>query len=420
MRACESASCLVLVLASVGACGDPSGDAGPDLPEPGAALIERESRSTHVCSVTGEATEVAGSTLGSDIVTTGDSYLVVRTSYEGIDDDYDYRAAVSPVGFDPPALGDPQYSVASGHPIRAPVLVATSDGLAFAWSDTTPTETIQMASLDESGALLRGPIVVGQPDGPVHSIALHAVDGAVVVVWADSALRLVAVDGADSPGDAVTIRMARTDGARIIDTGAGLATIWQEAEPEPAIYLALLGSDGAPRGSPVRLSESPPAGTFPHSPDVIAAGDGLIAAWTEQFFNDDLEDPRGHAIVRVARLDEQGAHVGGIERLQAKEEEILNFAPLVRDVGGTLGLSWSRGTHVAICGGCISDNRRRLLLLDPVDLVPLGDVVEIIGPSGFSTADQAGNGGEIAFVLGVDYHAISNLAVARIHCSATR
>jgi hypothetical protein len=55
-----------------------------------------------------------------------------------------------------------------------------------------------------------------------------------------------------------------------------------------------------------------------------------------------------------------------------------------------------------------------------VDLVPLGDVVEIIGPSGFSTADQAGNGGEIAFVLGVDYHAISNLAVARIHCSATR
>ena len=410
---------------------DPDGGNQPD-PETGTPILERTPLDTHECEIVDEPDEVAGDTIGSAVAVVGDSPLVARASFGPIGgDDYGSILAVTPVSFAPVGLGDEAYRTTALEQLRFPTLAASGDGAVLAWVAGDQSDRVMRARLDSAGDIVGSATEVAQTDAPALGLAIAATGPSTHVLWIDSALRVRALDGDGAPlGDATTIRTATVTGAALATTAEGTVAVWTEGvfgatdgEQDAGVYLALLDSDGTVTAGPLRVSATLPEHTFVDMPAVVAAGDELMVAWREHLWEEDPDgdpgtwDPRGHAVIKVARVDGAGEQVLARESLQAVEEEIVHLQPALVAQGGAVALSWSRGMFISVCGGCISDYKRRLVLLEPRDLVPLGEVIEMVGVTGFSRATMIEVAGDLAHVLGLDYHAINNLAVARTTCS---
>ena len=412
------------------ACGgeaersEPDGGNQPD-PETGTPILERTSLATHECEIVDQPDEVAGDTIGSAVAVVGDSPLVARASFGPIgDDDYGGILAVTPASFGPVGLGDEAYRTTALDPLRFPTLAASGEGAAIAWVAGDQSQRIMGARLDGAGDIVGSPTEVGQPDAAVLALAMAATGSTSQVMWVDSALRLQAIDVDGAPlGEATTVRAAPVTGVALATAGEGTVAVWTEPGADAGVYLALLDGDGTVTADPLRVSGTLAEHTFVDLPAVVAAGDELMVAWREHFWEEDPDgdpgtwDPRGHAVIRVARVDGAGQRVLARESLQSVEEEIVHTQPALVAQGATVALSWSRGVFISACGGCISDNKRRLVLLEPRELVPLGEVIEMVGVTGFSRATMIDVAGDLVHVLGLDYHAISNLALARTTCS---
>lgn len=422
---------LALVLASTACGSDPDRDpGGPDggtdpIPEPGTPIVERPSRDTHACEVVDAPDEVAGDTHGSAIAQVGDAPLVVRAGWGLVGDD-DYRAilAVTPASFSPMALGAEAYRTTAPDTLRLPALAAAGDGALLAWVAGDWNQQLMLARLDAAGDIVGSAAPLADADGAV-SVAIASDEASSRVLWVDSALHVQRVGSDGAPhGDAVTVRTAPMSGAALAPAAdGGTIVVWTELQEEAGAYLALLDGDGALTAGPLRVSGALPEFTFVDAPSVITAGDELLVAWGEHYWREDIDgdpgtwDPDGHAVIRVARVSGDGGRVLALERLQANEDEIIHIQPALTAIDdGVVALSWSRGTFIPVCAGCVSDNTRRLLLLEPHDLVPLGAVVEMEGVTGFSTAAMIASAGHLVHLLGLDYHAISNVALARTRC----
>jgi hypothetical protein len=419
---------LILLAVLLVACGsdpDPAGADGGPLPEPGTPILERASRGTHACQVVDAPAEVAGNTSGSAIAEVGDAPLVARASWGLVGDD-EYRSilAVTPATFSPMGLGAEAYRTTALESLRLPALAAAGDGALLAWVEGDQSSRLMLARLDAGGDLVGSEAPLAEANGAV-AVAIASDGSGARVAWIDSALhvQLVGADGAPA-GDPVTLRTAPMNAAALAPTGdGGTAVVWTEMQSEAGAYLALLDAGGAVTAGPWRISGALPDYTFVGAPAVIAIGDELLVAWTEQYWREDIDgdpetwDPEGHAVVRVARVAGDGTQVMALERLQSSEDEIIHIQPAFVAVDdGAVALSWSRGTFIPVCAGCVSDNTRRLVLLEPRDLVPLGEPVEMEGVTGFSTAAMIRSGGDLVHLLGLDYHAISNVALARTRC----
>ena len=418
---------LALLLAGCGSGDrDPSvPDGGTDLPPEGTPILERESRASHACQVLDEPAEVAGSILGAAIAEVGGAPLVARASYGPIGgDDYSFILGVTPATFSPLGLGDEAFRITAPGSLRQPALAAAGDGAVLAWVEGDQDQRLLRARLDASGQIVGSAATLAEADAYVVALSVASAGSATQVLWIDSALRVQAFDGDGEPlSDATAVRTAPMTGGVLAPAGDGTVAVWTEREADAGVYLALLDRSGAVTAGPLRVSGPLPELTWVDAPSVIAAGDELLVAWSEHFRDDDVDgnpgsfDPRGHSEIRVARVSGDGERVLALERLQAPEEEIINIHPALTAIDGAVALSWSRGTFIAVCGGCISDNTRRLVLLDPGDLVPLADLVEMVGPSGFSAAAMIASSGDLAHLLGLDYHAISTTALARTTCT---
>jgi hypothetical protein len=423
---------LALSLAACGGDDDPSRlDGGNDpLPEPGTPILERTSLATHDCQVLNAPEEVAGNTLGSAIAPVGETPLVARASFgpTGNGDEYGSILAVAPASFSPMGLGDEAYRTTGLEMMRLPALAAAGDGALLAWVAGDQTARIMLAPLDAAGDIVGSAAPIAETDSAfgVVALALASAGSTTRVLWADSRLRvqLAGVDGT-LRGDAVTVRTAPMTGAALAAAGEdATVVVWTESGDDAGVHLVLLDGSGAVTAGPLNVSGALPEFTFVDAPAVIAAGDELLVAWSEHYLDEDQDgdpgtwDPKGNAVVRVARVAADAERVLALERLQAPEEEIIHIQPAFTAIDdGVIALSWSRGTIIYVCGGCVSDNKRRLVLIEPRDLVPLGDVVEMEGVTGFATAAMIRSAGDLVHLLGLDYHAISNVALARTHCA---
>ena len=413
------------------ACGgdaersDPDGGNQPD-PDSGTPILERTSLATHACEIVDQPDEVAGDTIGSAVAVVGDSPLVARASFGPIGaDEYGSILAVTPAAFAPVGLGDEAYRTTALEPLRFPALAASGEGAVIAWVAGDQSERVMRARLDGAGDIVGSAAEVAQTDAPALALAIAATGSTTQVLWIDSALRVQALGSDGAPlADATTVRAATVTGAALATALDGTVVVWTESEPDAGVYLALLDAEATVTAGPLRVSGTLPAHTFVDLPAVVAVGDELMVAWREHLWEEDPDgdpgtwDPRGHAIIRVARVDGGGDRVLARDSLQAVEENIVHTQPVLVAIDGAVALSWSRGTFISACGGCISDNKRRLVLLEPRELVPLGEVIEMVGVTGFSRATLIEVAGDLAHVLGLDYHAISNLALARTTCSA--
>ena len=409
-----------LVLSALVGCG---GSSGPETPEGGPPILDRSPRPSHGCEIAREAAIVAGNLPLASIALarTGAGYLAARGAYDT--ETFEPEIAVSELRFDPVELAPPQLELSGAGYYARPALVVRDRTLGLSWIDDSTgqgSQQLRFAVLDSAGELVGDPVTVDGADDQVmfQTHAQAATAEGFAILWSDAtALRFLALDESGAPvAEPVTVRSEPVLSARLIPHGDGFAAVWIE---ESGVHVALLDESGAPRNQPERLVGPGPEGTFLSDPFAVAAGDELVVAWTEGYRSADYNDPKGgHAVVRLARVSGDGELLGPVERLQAPEDGIVSALSSLRLIDGALAIAWSRETYIAVCGGCMSDATIRFILLDPVDLVPVSDALELVGPSGLKSAPMAGTEeGDVAFFMTVDYHALTDLAAAMIRCA---
>lgn len=411
-----------LFLITLAACGGSSGSSESEPPEEGTPVLDRSPRPSHACAIDREAAVVSESEqqgVGA-LGRTEEGYFAARSGSDP--DTFESIIAVSELGFDPVELAPPQVQMPGAGFLARPALVAGDGTLGLSWINdaaTTAGNELRFAVLDGAGELVTDTVTItGAEEGMIRTHAQAARADGFAILWSgDVGLRFLALDeSGEAAGDPVTVRSGEVIFARLVRFSDGFAAVWIE---ESGVHLALLDDGGAPRIEPERLAGPGSEGTYLTDPFVVAVDDELVVAWTERYASTDHDDPMGgHALVRLARVSGDGELLGSVERLQAAEDGIVSAFSSLLPIDGTVAVAWSRETYIPICSGCISDATIRFILLDPVDLVPVSDPVELVGPSGLKSAPMVGaDNGDVAFFLTVDYHALADLAAAKIRCT---
>lgn len=420
----KSAAALTLACLLV-ACGDDDG-AGPfvgddpSIPQPGTPILDRDSTKTYACEVLDAPVEIAGGSQNVAIAAVNGAPLVAHSGWETLEGGESTSVlAVTPATFSPPGLGDEIYRTTSSDVLYSQDLAAFDGGALLAWAVSGEVEQrIMLVKLDSAGDAVGAPVAVAPMSSglPLQIVAWE--NGAQLL----SGQTLHVINGQGAPvADTVALTDARISGAALARIDGGTAAVWTTFEGDIGVYLDLLDESGAVANGPLRISHRLPAYTSVSSPAVIAADDEILVAWTEAF-RQEFEEGKGawgHSIVRVARVSGDGERVLAFESLQAVEEGIIHLQPAFVALGDAVLLTWSRGTFIPICGGCRADNTRRLIVLEPHDLVSRSESIEMEGEiTGFSDADMAEVGDVLVHLLTLDFHALSSLALARTRCSA--
>jgi hypothetical protein len=400
---------LAFILAACGGGSDP----GDDDATP---ILDRTPRLEHACTIAAEVTVLAEqqSPIGYALAHAGGVFLLALGGYDsqaGM-----ARLDLAELSFDPVELAPPRLRIPGWGSM--PSLADRGATMGLAWLDqdqTTGAHSARIRILDQSGAVVSEPPPTPFP-GFASGLDLIATDTGYALLFASSdGARVSILDETGAPtGGVRVVTSGELRGADLVRHGAGFLATW--ADPD-GVHAVRLDAAGALASEPVRLSPVP-RDRYTHSwPFALAVDDVVVIAWVEGYHNDDWENPRGHSIVRIARVDAAGAPIGASVPLHATEEERVNDGPSLARVGDAVAVAWSHGTIIHICAGCISDNTMRLVLFDPADLAPVSDVVELVGPSGLHAPPIANAGGDIGLFLTVDYHAIADYAAAQVRCA---
>jgi hypothetical protein len=179
--------------------------------------------------------------------------------------------------------------------------------------------------------------------------------------------------------------------------------------PVPDGGFALLGWETGPDTAPVQellflkieeTSESqtepvpvarPGAGrTLWQGAALVPLERGYLIAWTE------ARHPRGdapwehstgsHSIVRLRHLDEHGKPLTAPVPLRAKRDSVADRLPALAPFADHVAIFWSTGRYKYDCElpeACSHRDRGQFLLLDPEDLTPRSELVEVLRDPAF-------------------------------------
>jgi hypothetical protein len=295
------------------------------------------------------------------------------------------------------------------------------EGFALVWVNGT---RLRFAAFDSGGQPTTEPRdVLGDPKGLIEPAIATGPDGGFGVAYAVQTagngrqVRFTVLDRDGTPR-LPPRPLSTAPGLPFLNPGTavaasrdGYAIIWRDPAAKTAdLQFAAADASGKEMTAahpiwtgPDPGVQQPGAGFFYEQVDtaLIRAGDGYVAAWTENHPSPTLEDTianRGaYSVVRLARLDGSGALVGRPLALRAPAESFDEVEPTLMPYGEAIAVLWSRGSHIYVCGGCVPDDRIDFVLVDPATLTPLSEVVSITngGPLGLRPID-AGSGGNVS------------------------
>jgi hypothetical protein len=105
--------------------------------------------------------------------------------------------------------------------------------------------------------------------------------------------------------------------------------------------------------------------------------------------------------------------------LQAAEDGVTATDATLFRLDGKLGVLWSEGTIIFVCGGCYADNDLKVVLVDPDAIVPASAIAtHAHADHGYVGPAAVVLGGDVLSVSTQDFHALSFPAVAVMTCVA--
>jgi len=395
-----------------GAGGGPGIDLVPILMKPPAL--------THDCAETRAMTQEPGAMSGqiAGLAELGGAFFELRG---------EEKLRVTAIDLDG-TLGASVDLVSEPFAFRAPALASDGETLAAVWS--APGETITFARVDATPAIVAGPTELSVtsasqsaaaalvPDGGGYALFYGALSGSNIDL---SFLRLDA-DG-NAMGAPVFIAsvgetyIAEAAAAPTGDGGFALAfTTGSLGQTE--VDFTIVDADGKPRFAPRRISVAASANVrsqLSASPrrSLIKVGDHYWVTFTES--DTDGEKQEGSTFVRVAVVDKDGAAV--LSALEAPVDQEESSWPSFEMFDDRVGLAWTKGHIIWICGGCISDHDMHFVLLDPDTLAPASQVVTHTHTiNGIVAPLVARSGPDLATASSLDFHALTLPASGAIRC----
>lgn len=405
--------------------GSESGETGGMLdPTP---ILERDPMISHSCAETREMTQLPQATASrwDGLVQLGDAFVGLRSSM-----------SLELVGIDlAGVIGDTLEldAFAENLSFADPQSVRVGDAIAVVWTQqhNLAGEVLQFA---EANAELAQTIATTEiaSGTTVRAASLAAVaGGGFALVFgeadADGATRLrfmrLGDDGAPMGAATDIADVGAAYGivsARLLATDDGFAVAYTAGEPIDGreVYFVALDDSGAVQGAATRVSRvaedgwTSELGSRPRR-DFVQVGDRYWLAFTEGQVDNAAQT--GAIVVRIAVLDGNGH--GDAHLLQAPVEGMNNLWPSFVELDDRVGIAWTSGHIIWICGGCITDYDLHFVLLEPDAIVPASEEVVQLHHTNGITAPLAAVAADDVLTLGsLDFHATTLPASGSLHC----
>ncbi|MFZ4580146.1 MAG: hypothetical protein ACOYOB_17305 [Myxococcota bacterium] len=324
------------------------------------------------------------------------------------------------------------------------IATASGEGAGVAWrqeASSSNSSTIHVGSVDATGSWTVGPSPVASIDpipsgaGGLHQVVANGAD--LAVLWSDGAglwLGEFAASGAQK-GNPILLTSLAVQDARVVRTDSGWIASWGQpgADDSSDVFSIHVAGTDTPPQAPVRISRPSSATRQTRNGDLIHHHGTTLAAMEEWVTRGDVTwtgrpggtwatPPNGsrESVVRLVALDKDGAPIGPSRPVQVAVPHVENVQPVLHAMGDDVALVWSTGSVIYRCGGCISNNDLRLVVLRRGDLAPLSPVAEVprVGENGLKRPHFAFHGDVSLLAFSVDYHATSRVGTAVVACVA--
>ena len=317
---------------------------------------------------------------------------------------------------DGPTPGEPYtLHTSQGHTYSL-ATARNGDRITLLWEEAEgSTRRLIRAQVNDAGDVLTEPQVLpGAPNGT--GVAIVSVADGYAAVWAEpvgerTAYRFARLDaGGELVGTPKTLlegNVTRVDS--LVALGDGFAMAYTNFDIRHTSRFIAFDAEGTPYREPLALGEP--------GVSLIGRGDHVVAAWPHG-----TGDP-GNAWasnLRIGRFDDRGRALGEVYELQAAVVHEQNSFPAWVAVGDDLGLLWSRGGVIYLCGGCIPDDHLEFVVLDGRTLAKKSELVTIENQEtvgGLLRSQIVASDTGLTLATNVTYHVTAEAGLTTLTCT---
>jgi hypothetical protein len=306
------------------------------------------------------------------------------------------RLVVSPLSFSVEP-GEDQIVDEDGGRVEARELIALpGGGFAVLWIRHDPSVSLWFAAFDPAGApTIAARQVEGiEPEGISFLRATVSSSGNIAVLYGgpNGSTRLAALDQAGDPWGSTHTVLDKVSSLTAVPDG-GFAMLGHEVGPDGRAGQELLflkiEETSESQADPIPVARPGDGRTSWQGAALVPLERGYLAAWTE------VRHPRGnswehssgsYSIIRLRRLDEHGEPLTAPVALRAKRDSVADRLPALARFGDQVAVFWSTGRYKYDCEmaeACSHRDRGQFILIDPEDLTPHSDLIEVLRDPAF-------------------------------------
>lgn len=416
--------------ADTGSPGDAADTGGGDTSEPKTAILERPSSDDFTCSEGVAPTQPSVKDWQpAAAVAVGDAVWALQFGQSNV-----YFGKIESDG----SLGTRHDLGATSWSVGAADAVADGPSVTLVWAEYTDGgQTVRHAVVDTAKGVTTAAHELFTVGG-IGAISLVANGATLAAAWSEqngegaSKVRFARLDADGIDGEIVDV----IDGGQsyaglasaMVAYKTGFALSWSQALPDDLAtyerWFVRLDSAGKKVGEPLRISPAATTGGTSYGEPwdggghpMLVVGDDVWVAYTHNFYNNDFSNPEGATTLHIAIVDPDG---------DVRDEP---FNPTVINVnqgqaslfafGGAVGVAWTGGTAIYICGGCYVDYDLQIALVDPTTLELAADkLTHTHNDHGYNRPRIAVVGDDIYTLAWHDFHALGFPAIARASCVA--
>lgn len=331
----------------------------------------------------------------SDIVSLADDALWIARTAEGAGGLP--RLVVSPLSLSAEGGEDQLVDEDAQHVAARTSIALPGGGFAVLWirEDLAPSSgvarSLWFAAFDPAGTpTVTARRVEGlEPDDGLLLRAAVSSSGNIGVLYRgpDGSARFATLDQVGDPWGASHAALAEVSVLAALPD-AGFVMLGQDTASDrslrPELLFAKIEETSETQAAPAPIARAGSDRSFWMGAALLPLERGYLVAWSEAQpprGDSSRERTGGHAIIRLRRLDEQGQPLTVPLTLRAARDNISDHRPVLAQLGEHVALFWSTAAYSYDCedaDACRHRVRGQFVLLDPDDLTPRSDLIELL------------------------------------------